>query len=213
MAAASGSSIARRVGKLSVENTAFFLCDIQDKFIPLILCSTTVVQTARLLTSASKELKIPLVVTEQYRKVFGATSVQCFADPDHYSSLASSIVDKKKFSMMTPEVTAHVDSLNAQSIVLFGIEAHVCLQQTCLDLLESGRDVHVIADACSSMKLFDREIALQRMQNAGAYLTTAQSAIFMLMESADHPNFKKISALVKEHALLPNEFDDLLRKK
>jgi len=115
--------------------------------------------------------------------------------------------------LQTPEVTAHVDSLNAQSIVLFGIEAHVCLQQTCLDLLESGRDVHVIADACSSMKLFDREIALQRMQNAGAYLTTAQSAIFMLMESADHPNFKKISALVKEHALLPNEFDDLLRKK
>lgn len=100
MAAASGSSIARRVGKLSVENTAFFLCDIQDKFIPLISCSTTVVQTAQLLTSASKELKIPLVVTEQYRKVFGATYAQCFADPDHYASLASSIVDKKKFSMM-----------------------------------------------------------------------------------------------------------------
>jgi hypothetical protein len=63
------------------------------------------------------------------------------------------------------------------------------------------------------MKLYDREIALHRMQRAGAFLTTAQSAVFMLLRSADHPNFKAISALVKEHAALPNEFEDLIRKK
>jgi isochorismate hydrolase len=105
-----------------------------------------------------------------------------------------------------------VDSHDVKSVVLFGIEAHVCLQQTCLDLLENGRDVHVVVDACSSMKLYDREIALHRMQSAGAFLTTAQSAVFMLLGSADHPNFKAISTLVKEHASLPNEFEDLLLK-
>jgi hypothetical protein len=88
------------VGKLSVEKTAFLLCDIQDKFIPHISCSATVVQTARLLTSVSKELKIPLIVTEQYRKAFGKTCVQCFSDPDHFASLSSSTFEKKKFSMM-----------------------------------------------------------------------------------------------------------------
>lgn len=209
--AAAASSVARRaVGKLSVNNTAFLLCDIQERFIPLIQYSATVVNTARLLTSVSKELQVPLVVTEQYRKAFGATFAECFADPSYLTS--TPVFEKKKFSMMTPEVTAHVDSLNVNSFVLFGIEAHVCLQQTCLDLLEKGQDVHVIVDACSSMKLLDRDIAFQRMHSAGAHLTTAQSAIFMLLESADNPKFKTISGLVKEHAQLPNEFNQLLMK-
>ena len=67
------------------------------------------------------------------------------------------------------------------SIVLFGIEAHVCVQQTCLDLIEMGKDVHVVVDCVSSQQGYDREIALRRMENAGAYLTTAQSLAFMLM--------------------------------
>jgi hypothetical protein len=88
------------VGKLSIENTAFLLCDIQDKFIPLISCSSTVVQTARLLTSVAKELKIPLIITEQYRKAFGSTYAQCFTDAEYLASLGSSTFEKKKFSMM-----------------------------------------------------------------------------------------------------------------
>lgn len=89
--------------------------------------------------------------------------------------------------------------------------AHVCVQQTCLDLLEEGKDVHVICDAVSSQQPFDREIALQRMSQAGAYLTTAQSAAFMLMKSADHPNFKTVSKLTVNHMKLPNEFNDAMK--
>lgn len=68
------------------------------------------------------------------------------------------------------------------SFVLFGIEAHVCVQQTVLDLLELGKDVHLIADAVSSQQKYDRDIALDRMAKSGAFVTTAQSLTFMLMQ-------------------------------
>jgi len=76
-----------------------------------------------------------------------------------------------------------------------------------------GHDVHIVADGVSSQQPFDREIALQRMTGAGAFLTTAQSAAFMLMQSADHPNFKKVSKLVVEHMKLPNDFNDAMLNK
>ena len=83
----------------------------------------------------------------------------------------------------------------------------MCVQQTCLDLLEQGKDVHIIVDGVSSQQAFDREIALQRMSQAGAYLTTAQSAAFMLMQTAEHSHFKAVSKLTVEHMKLPNEFN------
>jgi hypothetical protein len=89
--------------------------------------------------------------------------------------------------------------------------AHVCVQQTCLDFLEEGKDVHIIVDGVSSQQAFDREIALQRMSQAGAYLTTAQSAAFMLMKSAEHAHFKTVSKLTVEHMKLPNEFNEAMK--
>jgi hypothetical protein len=135
-------------------------------------------------------LEIPLVITQQYTKVFGPTIADVFADPAHLDRCP--VFEKKQFSMCTDEVRAHLETLTPRpsSVVIFGIEAHVCVQQTCLDLLEQGRDVHVIVDAVTSQQPYDREIALTRLGQAGAYLTTAQSAAFMLMRGADHPNFK-----------------------
>mmetsp|Transcript_41596 Transcript_41596/g.61006 ORF Transcript_41596/g.61006 Transcript_41596/m.61006 type:complete len:209 (-) Transcript_41596:488-1114(-) len=201
----------RMVGKLSTNTTAMLLCDIQDKFIPHIHNRDTVVQTAKLLTSVSNELSIPLVATEQYPRAFGHTVTDCFTDGQVGET---PVFEKKLFSMMTPEVHTHLESLDEKisSFILFGVEAHVCVQQTALDLLEAGHDVHVVVDGVSSMKLLDRDIALQRMSSAGAYLTTAQSAVFMLLKSADHPNFKAVSKLVKDHAALSNEFNDAVMK-
>merc|ERR1712151_1008231 len=159
----------------------------------------------KLMTSVSKELNMPIIVTEQYPKVFGLTVKDCFADQSHLDSLTK--FPKRLFSMMTPEVSDHVESLNVNTFILLGIEAHVCVQQTALDLLERGHEVHIIADGTSSQQSYDREIALQRMVNAGAYITTAQSAVFMLMQSAEHPNFKAVSKLVVDHMKFPNEFN------
>jgi len=205
--ASSLSNVARRsIGKLQPENTVFLLCDIQERFRPLIWRGETIISTANYMTSVAKALDIPVVVTQQYTKVFGETVEDVFSDQEHFKSCKK--FEKKNFSMCTDEVKSHLSSLNKKSVVLFGIEAHVCVQQTCLDLLEEGTEVHLIADGISSQQPYDREIALQRMSEAGAFLTTAQSLAFMLMRSAEHANFKTVSKLTVAHMKVPNEFNE-----
>ncbi|KAL7512765.1 hypothetical protein ACHAXN_009861 [Cyclotella atomus] len=201
------STSARAVGKLSPQNSVLLVCDVQELFRPLIHKMETVINTTKFMTSVAKELKVPIVATQQYTKVFGPTIPDAFADPNDIGTLVP-VFEKKKFSMMTPECTDHLSSLGKTSFLLVGIEAHVCLQQTALDLLEQGHDVHIIADGVSSQQKYDREMALKRMESSGAWLTSAQSAAFMLLGSADHPNFKAVSKLVKEHMALKNEFNE-----
>ncbi|CAB9503913.1 Isochorismatase domain-containing protein 2 [Seminavis robusta] len=204
------STAARLVGKLKPESSILMVCDIQTKFRPLVWRGETVVKTAQYMTSVAKALGIPMVATQQYTKVFGPTVPEVFATPEDLQACPT--FEKKLFSMLTDEVKAHVEPLQKKSFLLVGIEAHVCLQQTALDLLEQGKDVHVIVDGVSSQQPLDREIALQRMAAAGAYLTTAQSAAFMLMQSANHDNFKTVSKLTVEHMKLENEFNEALKK-
>lgn len=196
----------RAVGRLVPSDTALLVCDVQERFRPLIHKMETVINTTKFLTSVAKELDVPIVATQQYTKVFGPTVADAFADPADIGTLAP-VFEKKKFSMMTEECSRHLTALGRNSYLLVGIEAHVCLQQTALDLLELGHDVHVVADGVSSQGSYDREVALRRMESGGAWLTTAQSAAFMLLGGADHPNFKAVSKLVKEHMALENEFE------
>jgi nicotinamidase-related amidase len=198
------------VGKLQPESTALLLCDMQERFRPLIHNMETVVNTCRYMTSVGKALNVPVLATQQYTKVFGETVPDCFADPQDLQTIPN--FDKKKFSMLTEDVDRVLDEWKKDTYIIMGIEAHVCVQQTCLDLLERGANVHVIADAVSSQQAYDREIALQRLQAAGCFLTTAQSAAFMLLQSADHSNFKAVSKLTVEHMKLPNEFNLALTK-
>jgi isochorismate hydrolase len=215
-ASVSNMSAQRVVGKLHPERTVLMICDIQQKFVPLIYRSDTIVRTCRYMTSVAATLKIPMICTQQYTKAFGDTVPDCFASPE-IQALATPVYDKRLFSMITPEVKERLLSLPKQidTYILLGIEAHVCLQQTCLDLLEFVRDeespqatqVHVIADGVSSQQPYDRLIAIQRMAHAGAFITTAQSAAFMLMQSAEHENFKEVSQLSIKHMKFFNEFD------
>lgn len=191
---------ARRIGKLTPSSTTFLLCDVQDRFRSIIHNMETVISTSSFLMNAAKTLDVPIVATEQYPKAFGHT----------VSDLPMTdvpVFEKKLFSMITPEVTDHLSTLGRHNYVLFGIEAHVCVQQTCLDLLDAGHDVHVVVDGVSSGKALDREFALRRMENAGAFLTTSQSVVFGLLGSAAHPNFKEVSKLIVEQGKKVNEFD------
>ena len=82
------------------------------------------------------------------------------------------VFEKKTFSMLNSETLPFVESLKRNSIVLYGIEAHICMKQTCLDLIERDYDVHVVIDACSSMQISDRNVGIQAMRDAGANVTT-----------------------------------------
>eukprot|EP01041_Mallomonas_annulata_P000863 gene863-1684_t len=186
--------------QLRSESAVLFLCDIQERFRPILYRSETIIHKSALLHKVSNILDIPTIVTEQYPKAFGRTIL------DLNIKEGTLLFEKKKFSMMIPEVESTLQSLARNQIILCGGEAHVCVLQTALDLLSKGMEVHIICDAVTSQRSHDRSVALQRLSSSGAVLTTAESAIFQLLNTADHPHFRTISGLVKDHNLLPNEF-------
>mmetsp|Transcript_20664 Transcript_20664/g.27225 ORF Transcript_20664/g.27225 Transcript_20664/m.27225 type:complete len:214 (-) Transcript_20664:119-760(-) len=200
------------VGKLRPASTLFLLCDIQERFRPLIWQGETVINTAKYMVDVSRALNIPVLSTQQYTKAFGPTCPEIplqAPEPAEGEEPGNDIpvFEKKLFSMMTEEVDQYMSSIEGlKSVVLFGQETHVCIQQTCLDLLEKGLEVHVLVDGCSSQRCLDREVAFKRMEQAGAFLTTAESAVFMLMETAEHHALKKVSGITKAHFQLENGF-------
>lgn len=118
----------RLVGKLKPESSVFLLCDIQDRFRDITFRGETVINTARYMTSVAKALDVPVLISQQYTKVFGNTVKDCFADPDDIAKYP--VVEKKRFSMCVDDLNEELVKLDKQSVILFGIEAHVCVQQT-----------------------------------------------------------------------------------
>jgi hypothetical protein len=191
----------KHLGRLLLNNSSFWLCDVQERFRPLIHNFPSVLWVASTMTKASKILNIPMVVTEQYPKALGHTCSEV-------GLTNQSIFEKKKFSMLDEGVTKYIEQdqiLKARKqAVLFGIEAHVCILQTAFDLLERDYEVHVVADGISSQRKFDRDVAIERLKQSGAYLTTSESILFQLIGSADHELFKQVSALVNAKAERPD---------
>jgi nicotinamidase-related amidase len=191
-------------GRLTPCRSVFFVCDIQERFRPLIWRGESIINRAALMAKACRALNIPVVVTEQNPKAFGPTVSELGVGDSHH------VFAKKKFSMVTPEVqerwSSAVDLVNRDQIILVGVEAHVCVAQTVADLLLNGSEVFLICDAISSQRPHDRAVALARMERSGALLHTAESALFDLMRTAEHPDFKTVSGLIKESNLLPNAF-------
>lgn len=179
-------------GDLLPSRSVFFMCDMQEKFRPAILHFDAIVENARRLTAASQVLSIPLVVTEQYPKGLGKTVSEI--STDH----AVGVFEKTKFSMVVPDVEAVlIAHPEFRQIVVFGVETHVCVQQTVLDLLKRDLEVFVVADASSSRSNTDRTFAMQRLREAGAILTTTESVLFQLIADKNHAQFKEIQSLVK----------------
>lgn len=180
--------------QLNSNTVAFFLCDMQERFRAAIYKFDEILETSRRLIEASRILSIPLIVTEQYPKGLGSTVSQL--NIEHTIGK----FEKTKFSMALPEVMSLLEKHSIQHIVLFGVETHVCVQQTAIDLLSNGYAVHIIADACSSRSQTDRVFALERLRQMGAIVTTHESVLLQLVASKDHQYFKEIQGLIKDKA-------------
>ncbi|KAI5637586.1 isochorismatase family domain-containing protein [Phthorimaea operculella] len=174
--------------------TAFLLCDVQEIFRNSIKHFGEVVKVSNKMVAASKTLNIPVYISEQYPKGLGHTT------KDIDTSSAALVYGKTKFSMLTDELKNKLskDVPELKTVVLFGIEAHVCIEQTVIDLINEDIAVHVLADGVSSRTLMDRKLALKRMQNLGCHVTTSESVLFKLLKDKNNPAFKEVSKLFKE---------------
>ncbi len=179
---------------MSAGDTALLVVDVQQKLIGLIPKHEKIVWNIRRLLDGAKILGVTALATEQYPQGLGHTVAE-LAERLH------GVANKATFSCCASgEFQERLAAIDAHNILVAGIEAHVCVQQTVLDLIAVGYRVFVAADAIGSRFAIDYEIALRRMESSGATLTTTESALFEWCERSQTPEFKQISALVKESA-------------
>merc|ERR1712071_210500 len=184
-----------KLGKLLLDNTAVFLCDLQEKLLPVMLHQLEVVKNAKKLVESTRILDVPLIVTEQYPQGLGNTCRQL--DVEH----AVGIYPKTKFSMVVPEVESTIQNIcggHLKCAILFGVEAHVCVEQTAIDLIQKGIKVHIVADATTSRTQEDRILAFERLKQIGCFISTTEAVIFKLLGDKEHPQFNQIRPLIKE---------------
>ncbi|MCL2062979.1 MAG: isochorismatase family protein [Candidatus Cloacimonetes bacterium] len=173
------------------EDCIFIMVDIQEKFKDIIYKMQNVVKNADILNKVSEILEIPLIVTEQSPDKLGKSIENIYLPASH------KYFQKTKFSAMTDEVKEYTDELDRKVLIVYGIEAHVCITQTCLEASQIGYDVVLISDAVSSRKAYSKEIALNLLEKSKINVVTTEMLLFNLLNDAKHPKFRDISKLVK----------------
>lgn len=143
-------------------------------------------------------LNIPIVVTTQNAARLGDTvSEVSTLFPNQPTPVTE--IDKTAFSMLVPQVTALLTADSTpRSVILTGIETHICVTQTTIDLLHKGHKVYILADGVSSCNELERPTALARLAREGAIVTTSESILFELLGDAKNPHFRAVSGLVKD---------------
>ena len=176
--------------KLDRERTALVVVDIQEAFRKAIPDFDRVAEASATLVEGAEALGVPIVVTEQYPKGLGSTV------PEVAESLPADVepIEKLRFSAAEAE---GFDLGGRDQALVCGVEAHVCVNQTVLDLLGSGIEVHVAADAVGSRTEANRALGLGKMERAGAVLTSVETALFELLRGSDAPEFKQVQELIR----------------
>ena len=154
------------------------------------------IQNLKILIAFARQLKIPILATEQYPKGLGRTIAEIREE-------FGGIIPIEKVSFSCCGVTAfnrQLEELERTQIILTGIEAHICVLQTAIDLIQRNYEVHVVADAVGSRKKLDWETGLKWMEKKGAMISTTEIIAFQLLKEAGTEDFKKLSKLLKQEA-------------
>lgn len=175
------------------DQTALLLIDIQEKLLGVMHSPDLIIKNSLKLIRGFKELNVPIFYTEQYPKGLGSTSAELMPELEGLSP-----IQKMTFSCSgAGNFFQRLIDNNVKQVIVAGIEAHVCVQQTVLDLVATGFQVNVAADAISSRNELDYRIAVDRMRHHGAEITTAESVLFELLNVCGTDEFKAISKIVK----------------
>jgi nicotinamidase-related amidase len=169
------------------------LIDFQERLFPNVYEHSNVLMRVDLLLTAAKLLEIPLLVTEQYPKGLGGTIEEIRKVLPEMQPLT-----KMDFSCVAaPGFKEKLSSLQRDQIVLTGIETHICVAQTALDLAAQGENVFIAADATSSRRPLDAQLALRRMERSGLTITTAEAVVFEWLRRAGTDEFKALQPKLK----------------
>jgi nicotinamidase-related amidase len=174
---------------LDRERAALVVVDVQEAFRSAVDGFERVAERSAVLAQGARVLGMPLIVTEQYPRGLGSTVSEVV---EHLEGVPR--LEKTAFSAARAE---GFDLGGRDQALVCGIEAHVCVSQTVLDLLDRGVEVHVAADAVTSRSPDDREAGLRRMERAGAVLSSVEMALFELLGTSGSDEFKAIQGLIK----------------
>lgn len=177
-----------------VENSLLVIVDVQQKLMNAMNNAESCLAKVRLLGSALNLMEVPVVVTEQYPKGLGPT-VDSIREilPENTPYIA-----KSSFSCCgSDEFNQQILEADRKNIIICGVESHVCVLQTAIDLKNKGHNVILAADAATSRNENDKMTALAFMRHAGISVLSTESIIFALLKDSKHPAFKAVSALLK----------------
>jgi len=176
------------------DKTVLVCVDFQERLIPAMHTGASAVTEAAKLIRGFTAIGCPVIVTQQYTKGLGGSVSEITEAIDDFSH-----IEKSSFSAMgEPDFVEALKATGRNTVVVCGVEAHVCVMQSALDMKDAGYEVFLAADAISSRKKIDMETAVRRMIHSGIMPTTVESALFELLENdSKSETFKTISRLVK----------------
>ena len=174
---------------LNREKSGLLLVDVQEKLTPLVLNSAALVSRCEWLLRLASDLNVPLVISEQYPRGLGKTVATLLT-----AATPEQCVEKVHFSCYRePSFVNHWQDIGRNQVVICGIETHVCVLQTAIDMVNAGVDVFVVVDAVSCRHELDQKYGLKRMKQAGINLVTAEMVFFEWVGQAGTPEFKALS--------------------
>ena len=180
---------------LNAQDSLLVVIDIQQRLTAAMPAGVRerVMEQVKVLLTAAKVLAVPVVVTEQYPKGLGLTEPELMTQLDENATL----IEKTSFSCMkVAEFCTKIDKTACKQIILTGMESHICILQTALDLQAQGYQVFVVEDAVSSRSKANQYNSLQRLRHAGVIITNVESVIFEWLGDSKHPEFKTLAMLL-----------------
>ncbi|MEZ7503306.1 MULTISPECIES: isochorismatase family protein [Psychrobacter] len=187
--------ITDRTYRIARENTQAMIIDVQERLTPHIYDHENIVKKTVTIIKGLQALGIPIMLNEQYKKGLGDSlpELRDVLEGDNAKSF-----EKVTFSACDNNDTwHHLAQQNRSTVLLIGVEAHVCVLQTALDLLDNGMQPVIIGDAVGSRFPYDKKQAIRRIRRAGGIISTVETILFELCRSSEDPAFKTILNLIK----------------
>lgn len=179
--------------RITKENTIGLIIDIQERLFPVMHKKETLLKNCQILIKGLNHLRVPMLASQQYTRGLGETLPEVKSLFTEFEYL-----EKKDFSCFdVPEIREKINAFNAKNVIVCGIESHVCVLQTAVDLKEAGVNPIVVMDCVSSRTPENFELAKERFRHEGILMTSYESILFELTRTAGTGEFKAISKLVK----------------